>query len=149
MTALTGTNTYSNVGSGALGTQRTITGTYALAGALVAADTITWSKLLPLGGGRVVRVELAFPELDTDTTPTGTWKVGDGTDDDGYILLSNIGLPAQAPANGLQMVQVGTGALIGTVVTGRDVVLTVVGTMATSATTGTILLNVTLESVAA
>lgn len=130
---------------GEVGNQFMATSHYALTGALVAADTITFTNLLPKAGGVIVAVDIFSPELDTDATPTGTWKVGNTDDDDGYVLTSNIGLPTQAPANGQQISHHGTGALIGTTVTNRDVVVTIVGVMATSATTGTIGIRVLIE----
>lgn len=135
--------------SGELGKQLMAVGHFALTGALVAGDTITFPNILPQNGAKVIYSRTAHPELDTNASPTGTLKVGNTDDDDGYHLLYNVGAPVVAPANGGQMGNTGTGALIGTVVNNRDIVMTVVGVMATSITTGTIFLFVTLEGTAA
>lgn len=150
MTALTGTINTAGKG-GELGQQYTCVGTYALAGALVAADTITWTNLLPKGKFKIVSGRVIAPELDTNASPTGTIKIGDGTTVDAYLTETNIGLPAQAPANGYPLNIGLNGASIGTTFGSttslRNVVLTVVGTMATSATTGTIRVEFVIEGV--
>jgi hypothetical protein len=147
MAALTGT--ISTAGkNGELGQQYQAVGTYALGGALAAADTITWTGLLPKGKFKVVSGYMTAPELDTNASPTGTIKIGDGTDDDAYLTESNIGLPAQAPANGYPLTLPFNGASMGTTVSALpNVVATVVGVMATSATSGTIRVVFNLEGV--
>lgn len=145
MTALTGTVVDAGR-TGERGTQFIAKGTYALGGALVAADTITWTNFFPNGKFKLVSLRFWAPELDTDATPTGTIRFGDGTTADAYLTTTNIGLPAQAPANGAQIICMGNGASIGTSFTGlRNLVATIVGVMATSATTGTLHVEAVLE----
>lgn len=148
MTAYSGTIDIAGKG-GELGKQLQATGHYALAGALVNADTIKFANLLPAAGSKVVSLMVVYPELDTDASPTGTWTVGNSDSAAGYCGTQNLGLPVQAPVNTLQIINIGTGALIGTTVTNRDVIITITGVMATSATTGTIGIIATLEGVAA
>ncbi len=148
MTAFTGTiNTIGK--NGESGTQFWAIGTYDLGGAaLVNADTITWTGLLPKTGDyKVVDFEFQSPELDTNASPTGTIIIGDGTDTDAYLTTLNVGLPAVAPANGSQIIYGGNGASIGATITTPvpNVVLTVTGVMATSATTGVIRVKFLLE----
>lgn len=150
MTALTGT-VVTQGKNGELGQQYTCVGTYTLSGALVAADTITWTNILPKGKFKIVTGRYYSPELDTHASPTGTIIIGDGTDTDAYLTTTNVGLPAQAPANGLPLSIGMDGASIGTTFGSttslRNVVLTVVGVMATSVTSGTIRVEFVIEGV--
>lgn len=51
---------------------------YSLSGALASADTITTpSGALPSAGIRIYDVEISYPELDSNASPTGTLNVGD------------------------------------------------------------------------
>ncbi len=138
MTALTGTVLVSPRWDA--GKEYTSVGTYALTGALVAADTITWSNLVPKGA-QVLNVSWVSPELDTHATPTATIKVGDGTDDDGFMLAFSVGIAAAS----LTYVSTGgNGATIGsTYSTATSVVATVASAVATGATSGTIFMKVT------
>ena len=147
MTAYTGTIV--NAGrSGERGAQYVATGTYALTGALVENDTITWSNFFPPGKFKLVDFVFWAPELDTNASPTGTAIIGDGTDTDAYLTTKNIGKPAQLPANGSQLVYRGDGASIGTSFTGlRDVVLTVNAAVATGATSGTLRIMAVIEGI--
>ena len=146
MTALVGTVTIPGKG-GLVGVQHTALLEYTLTGALVNADTITWSNVIPNGGATVVDVQLATPELDTNATPTMLFEVGNSDDRDGYIL-SHGGALTLSNSLADQMSAIGTGALIGTKVTNRDIVLTVTAAVATGATSGRILLKVLLQGTA-
>lgn len=136
--------------AGELGTQYWASGYYTLTGAITGhattGDTITFTNILPQGGAYVRDVVVAYPELDTSASPTGTMIVGNSDDDNGYIITQNIGLAAQAPANGLQMSARGTvGELLNTLVTNRDIIIEFTAALATSATSGTIRLSALLE----
>jgi hypothetical protein len=118
--------------------QYTAVGKYALAGAIVTGDTITWSSILPANDVQVLGFKIFGKELDTDASPTATLIVGDGTDTDGYLASKTAG-----DATG-QMQFIGDGAIIGTSdQVGRDIIATVGGTVATAATTGTVWVEVT------
>lgn len=122
---------------------------YTLTGAIANGDTITWTNAVPSAKqARIIDMIVSAPELDTSGSPTGTATVGDGTDADGYNITFNLGKPVQAPANGEQIVNHGTGALIGTANhSSGNIVLTVTGVMATSATTGTIIIRPLVEGI--
>lgn len=135
MAALTGTNVISEKYTE--GELQTFVGSYTLDGAIASADTITWSSALPnVEGVTIMEVIVFGDELDTNASPTGTLIVGDGTDADGYLASKTAG------GAGDQLLYAGDGALIGTVVTGTDIVLTVGGTLATAASSGTVRIKV-------
>lgn len=147
MAAYTGTISHAGK-AGETGQQFECIGSYALTGALVNADTITWPNLLPKAKAKVVSFEFWAPELDTSASPTAVATIGDGTDADGYITTFNLGLPAVAPANGQQIIAKGNGAIIGTTTqAGRDVVFTVTGVVATGATSGILWVRAVLEGI--
>lgn len=133
--------------NGELGQQNFCRGKYALAGALANTDTITFTNLLPLAGGKIVGFRFYSPELDTNATPTMTFTIGNSDDADGYLKTVNGGLPAQLPANGSQLNYCGNGDLITTTVTNRTVVLTVTGVVATGETAGNLYVEIILEGV--
>lgn len=140
-TAYTGTNVVT--GKYSPGTVQVALGKYALTGAVVSGDTYTWSSILPTNGITILDFKIYGAELDTDASPTATLKIGDGTDDDGYLTSKTAG-----DATG-QMKFSGDGAFIGksTGATGAtatsNVIGTVGGTVATAATTGTIWIAIT------
>ena len=146
MAALTGTVV--NAGrSGERGQQFVATGTYALTGALVNADTITWSNFFPSGKFKLVSLEVYGPELDTNATPTMKFKIGDGTTVDAYLTEKGgaLGLQNSLPS---QLFYKGDGASIGTSFTGlRNLVMTVTAAVATGATSGTIFVEAVVEGV--
>jgi len=136
MAALTGTNVVANRYEP--GREYTALGSYTLAGAIASADTITWTNLLPINGVQILEFRLYGQELDTNATPTATVIVGDATTTNGYLTSKTAG-----DANG-QYQMFGDGAFIG-LSTGatnatatRNVLLTVGGTVATAASTGTV-----------
>lgn len=147
MTAYTGTVTIP-ARAGERGQQHTGLLTYALTGALVNADTITWSNAVPLGAqAKIVDLQFWSPELDTDATPTATFIIGDGTDTDGYLTTKGAAVGLQNSLAG-QLFYKGDGAVIGTVTqASRNIVLTVNAAVATGATSGTLRIAVTVEGV--
>jgi hypothetical protein len=139
--------------AGRIGQQLTASGTYTLVGGITGhastGDTILFENIIPRGGAKVVAVQVVSPELDTNASPTGTFIVGNSDDDNGFVITENCGLPVVAPANGKQLSVTGTGALIGTAVTNRDIIVEYTAALATSATSGAIRLNVILEGTSA
>lgn len=128
---------------------------YTLAGAVVTADTFTTpAGALPSNGIRIAEVEVIMPELDTNATPTGTFVVGDATDDNRFIDAAPMGVAGVTTAN-YQMstkINIAQGTTNGVVTTGSEylygsgtaprLVMTLGGTIATAAATGTIRLKV-------
>ena len=105
---------------------------------LETGDTFTASSILPSQKVTIVGGRVYGKEADTNASATGTIIVGDGTDTDGY-LASQVWGGAEstfdAPFNG---------ALMGTEsAAGRNIVLTLGGTVATGATSGRIGVEVT------
>lgn len=147
MTAYTGTVTIP-ARAGERGIQTTGMGSYALTGALVNADTITWTDAVPLGTqAKIVGFRFFSVELDTNASPTMLFKVGDGTDDDGYLTSKGGGVGLQNSLAG-QLAYFGDGAIIGTATqAGRNIVLTVSAAVATGATSGTLYYEVTVEGI--
>ena len=144
MTAYTGTIVSEGRG-GELGQQFSAIGKYALTGALVNGDTITWSNLLPKNTVKVIAFRFWSVELDTGGTPTTLFTIGDGTDPDGY-LTSKGGAVTLSNSLAGQLSYFGDGALIGADdAASRDVVLTVTAAVATGATSGTLWVEVLLE----
>lgn len=142
MAALTGTNTLKTP-SYIMGQVSTVTGTYALSGALANADTITWTDIFPDKDVTVLSVKTITPDLDTNASPTGTYTVGDGTDVDGYIAGGKLNIPTGTDDPALGVTE-GQGALIGTTISGkRNIVLTVDAAVATGATSGTVTVEAT------
>lgn len=139
--------------TGSIGQQLLATGYYDLAGAITGhattGDTITFDNIIPKGGAKIISVGVTYPELDTHATPTGTCIVGNTDDDNGFAITNNVGLPAQLPANTQQVQICGTGDLVGTSITNRDVIIEFTAALATSATTGRVRLEVLLEAPAA
>jgi hypothetical protein len=135
MTALVGTIT--QAGRWQSGMEYTAVGKYTLVGAIVSADTITFTSLLPANDTIIQDFVVYGQEFDTNASPTATLIVGDGTDTDAYLASKTAG-----DANG-QMQFFGDGAAIGTSdQVGRNVVLTVGGTVATAASSGTVWVKV-------
>lgn len=137
---------------GERGQQFLASGYYDLAGAITGhattGDTIKFANILPYGGVYVREVSVVCPELDTNSSPTGTMIVGNTDDDNGYITTTNVGLPAQAPANGYPLkINSFDGALINTHVTNRDIIIEFTAALTTSATTGRIRLSALIEGV--
>ncbi len=135
MTALVGTITQE--GRWQAGMQYEALGSYTLGGAIVTADTITWSNILPANDVQVMDFEFYGAELDTNGSPTGTLIVGDGTTTNGYLTSKVCGSANQ------QFFVKGDGAFIGaSTQSGRNIVATVGGTLATAASSGTVYVRV-------
>lgn len=133
MAAYTGTVPIKPKG-GELGALQYAQGKFTVTVALADEDTITIADVLPQQGAEVVDIALTAAELDTDGSPTMTFTVGDGTDADGYFTSTSGG----AAISNVK----GRGALVGTKVTSRDIVLTVTAAVATGATSGDIYFDV-------
>lgn len=85
-------------------------------------DVITIANFWPERPTTRLGVLLVFSSrLDTNASP-GTFTVGDGTDADGYVVATSMGNIVAAS---------GTGAIIGTTATSRDLVITL-GTVGTA-----------------
>lgn len=148
MTAYTGTVVIA-ARAGERGGQHTGYLEYDLGGvALANTDTITWTNAVPLKAqAKVVGLDYASPELDTNATPTMLFTIGDGTDADGY-LASKGGAVTLSNSLANQLIFKGDGAIIGTATqAGRNIVLTVTAAVATGATTGKIRLWPTVEGI--
>lgn len=132
-TARTGTITLAP--KWAAGQEFTAIGSYAWPDSVVTGDTVTWNDLFPAGGVTVLDVSLVSVELDTNATPTATAVVGDGSDTDAFILSF---IPGVNTTGNTKIIAPGDGALIGTTLSAAtDVVLTIGGTVATAASSGT------------
>lgn len=140
MTALTGSVTQ-KAKIGGLGDEHTAKGEYTLGGAIVSADTITFSGILGKGAKRIVGVRYFGAELDTHASPTGTIIIGTESDADG-LLTSKV-----AGGAGAQLVYFGDGALVDTIVEDENVIITVGGTLATAASAGTLYVEIVVEGV--
>jgi hypothetical protein len=119
------------------GMEYTAVGYYTLGGAVSSGDTFTWTNLIPAITGtlpvRIMDFRVWGKEMDTNATPTATLIAGDGTDTDGYVASTTWG-----DATG-QYQMFGDGALIGDdAQASDDVVLTLGGTVATAASSGTV-----------
>lgn len=119
------------------GREFTVLGSLAIPEAVETGDTWTISNLLPENTFRVVACDYFGTEFDTNASPTATVVIGDGTDADGY-MTSTTGGNANA-----QLTLMGYGALHDKVYlasdgpAGRNVKLTLGGTVGTAATSGT------------
>jgi hypothetical protein len=123
---------------GEIGQLQFATSSFTLTGGLANTDTITIDLALPEGGAEVLSMTLDAPELDSHGSPTMTFTVGDGHDADGYFTTTSGG----AIISNLK----GRGALIGTRVTSRKIVLTVTAAVATAVTSGTIYFDYTFRT---
>jgi hypothetical protein len=138
-----------------VGQQYSIDFEYALGGALSSGDTITTPANALPGGIRVVESELVYPELDTNTTPTGTWDVGDADDVNRFVDGVPMGVAGVTTA-GFQLrqgINVAQGLTAGVVSSGvgylyasgsaPQLVATVASAVATGAASGVVRLRVT------
>lgn len=121
------------------GNEFTSVGAYAYSVALASADTITFIGLIP-AGAQVLEVTFTSNEIDTNASPSGTVNVGDGTTPAAFIAGGSVGLSASGEN---QVTLMGNGVNIGaTYKVDTNVVVTVASTVATGATSGTILVKV-------
>lgn len=140
MTALTGTVITPAV-VGGLGDEHTAKGKYTLGGAIASADTITFTGLLGKGKKEIVGFKYFGIELDTNASPTGTIIVGTESDDNG-LLTSKVAGNANA-----QLIYLGDGALVDTITDDENLIITVGGTVATAASSGTLYVEVVVRGV--
>lgn len=111
-----------------------VTGSYALAAALVVNDVIQMVKVP--AGATIVNTILSVPDLDSNGSPAIVLAVGDGSDDDRFVTGSTVG-----QAGGTVMSNTPTGT--GYAYAAEDTVDVKVTTApATGATSGTITLTV-------
>lgn len=136
----------------------TIGGYFKLTGALVNADTITFTNAIPPSGVRAVEVLVYSTQLDSNATPTGTFSLGDSLADgsaagrfitSGLMGTNQAGRQIQtfsnvAPAFTAGVQTAGVGYLYTTDENSNanggylDLKLTVTNAVATAAATGTI-----------
>ena len=118
-----------------LGEQRMVSAYIDLDAALATTNTYTISNVFPDGGCKVVSMSHSSVRGDTNATPTLTYTIGNSDDADGYktTWTSAIGLQNSLAS---QAICAGDGALIGTDITNRDVILTVTANPATGETSG-------------
>lgn len=67
------------------GMEFTSYGYYSIGAAVAQNDTITFTDIIPAGGVEIMDVELLTPAIDSNSTPTATWIVGDSGDDNRFI----------------------------------------------------------------
>ena len=126
---------------------------YTLGGALGNGDTITATGMIPPGGVQVLDVMVYHPPLDTNASPTGTYKVGDSLSSgsaryiSGAVMGANLasGVQIRNSSNVAPSATAGIGYTYSTNEnsSGTDIILTVTNALATAATTGTIVLEIT------
>lgn len=145
MAALTGTVTLAGK-NGEIGQQYLARGSYTFGAEIEDTDTITWSNILPAGGAKVVGFRVYGQEIDTNATPTATFIVGNTDDTDGYLKTKGGAVGLQNSLAG-QLFYAGDGDLItsGSIITNRNVVLTMTAATATGASSGTIYIELVLE----
>lgn len=133
--------------NGVLGHQLVCRGDASWDANLAATNTFTFTNLLPKGNFKVVAFKMTTSCGDSHATaPTLSFKVGDATDDDGY-LTTTVQMAALATN---QVSYFGNGAYI----TGqtasalkRTVVATVVANPATATSSGTLSVEFIIEAV--
>jgi len=137
------------------GDLQAITAYYDLASvALAQNDTITATGMIPGDGVKIYDIYCSHTELDSNSTPTGTYLIGDVADPDRFMLSVPMGVNGVtttgfqltnrsnfAPTSTAGVVTTGLGYIY-TGTTATDLVLTVDGAVATGATTGVIFLTV-------
>jgi len=96
---------------------------------LATTDTITWTNIIP-GKFKVIGGAIWGVEPDVHATPTGTLKIGNSDDDDGYLVTTG---EAVGLSNSLAeaWVRKFDGALLGTTISNGSIVLTPVANVAT------------------
>lgn len=127
--------------NGGLGDQHQVVGKITLGATVVSGDTWTISGLLGNGEKKIVSYSEYGQELDTNASPTLTMITGTETDDNGFLTSIVAG------GAGAQLNYGGNGALIGTVTSDSDLVITTAGTLGTGAATGDRFYVITLEGV--
>lgn len=117
----------------------TVKSQFTIGSAVETGDSWTLSDLLPTNDYQVLSGEVYGAEFDTNSSPTATLIVGDGTDTDGYLTSKVAG-----SALG-QMRLKFDGALLadGQNPASNDVTLTLGGSVATAASSGTVHVEIT------
>jgi hypothetical protein len=150
MATLTGTRSFAPRNAG-IDELVYASGYYTLAAALSTSNTYEIDLFAGLEGFDVIPVaaEVYGVEADTNATPTGTFKVGDFSDDDGILTTKGMAVGLQNSLAG-QLFYKGDGALIkaGTRLTGTKIIITPVANPATGATSGDIFVGVWAKVVA-
>lgn len=137
------------------GDLQAITAYYSLGGvALAQNDTITATGMIPGDGVKIYDIYCSHTELDTNTTPTGTYQVGDANSAARFLSSVPMGVNGVttsgfqitnrsnfAPTSTAGVVTTGLGYIY-TGTSATDLILTVNGAVATGATTGVIFLTV-------
>lgn len=119
---------------------------YTIAATVLTGDVYTFANMLPPLNLAVqlLSVEFYGVELDTNSSPTATLVLGDGTTTNAYLTSKTAGNAV------FQLHYVGDGANIGTVITvSRNIVATVGGTVATGQTSGDVFCKVRYRCVGA
>lgn len=117
-------------------------GTYTITAAVAQNDSITFTGLLPRGA-QVQEVTYISPELDTNTTPTGTVTVGTAATAAAYISAVSVGLAAAGETQVIAKSNVIAGLGLASQTTAvTDVVVTYPAAFATAASTGIVLVFV-------
>lgn len=120
---------------------------YSLGTGLANGDTITTPLGgLPNNGIRIEDIIVTHPQLDTNVSPTGTYDVGDSTDQNRFLSAASLGMIDS------DFINIGQGTTNGVVTTGRgylyqagtdpQLILTVISNLATAASSGVINLKV-------
>lgn len=108
-----------------------VVGELSIPEAVETGDTWTFTNILPENKVTIVGGSYNGVEFDTNASPTATVIIGDGTDTDGY-LESRVGGGAESRQTfGFD------GALLDATPASRSVVVTLGGTVATAASSGT------------
>lgn len=122
------------------GMEYTAFGSYTVGAAVAQNDTITFTGLIPTNAVQILSTRLQTPKLDTNATPTGTWILGDSTDDNRFIDAVSMGWDDEASyamydSNVVPSVANGTG--VGYVYTATTPLILKINTaVATAASTG-------------
>lgn len=121
---------------------------------LANGDTITATGIIPADGVEIYEIRVSHPELDTNTTPTGTYNVGDAGVAARFLssvplAVNGITTSGFQVSNGINIVTTTTNGVIVsgagyryTGTTASTLILTVNAAVATAATTGVIQLMV-------
>jgi len=119
-----------------------------LSAALTTSDTVVISHRDLIGDGKPTILGGKFwgVEVDTNATPTGTFKIGTATDDDGLLTTKGAAVGLQNSLGG-QLSYFFDGALLGTEWTPENIILTPAANSATGATSGRIWFEIEILTV--
>lgn len=99
--------------------------------AVETGDTWTFTNILPVNSVKIVGGSYNGVEFDTNSSPTATLIIGDGTDTDGYLASRTAGGAESRLSLSFD------GALLDNAPASRNVVVTLGGTVGTAASSGT------------